>query len=348
MRVSKEFKTGLVVVLSILLLIFGVNYLKGNSFFGGDEAYYAYFPQSGGLTPSSSVTLNGVEVGKVIDVQLQDPNIFVEANKRVIVKFNIQDASLIPAMGASLEIVPGLLDVGMTLKQDYTSEKFHKVGDTLMGTVSQDIAEQLEDQILPVKAKLESLMSSIDGIVVSVNAFWDTSAAYSLDASLAEVQTAIKRFGNVAYNLDNLITDEKVKLGRILANVDKLTASLNTSMKQVNIITKNFETISDDLLTADFKSTINKATTALDEFGTLMEQVNSGEGTVGKLLKDDKFYNNLNTATSELNELVDDIKIHPERYIHISVFGAKTKGVPLTKEEEKKLRELLQKAGSSN
>ncbi len=346
MRVSKEFKTGLVVVLSILLLIFGINYLKGNSFFGGDDAYYAYFPQSGGLTASSSVTLNGVEVGKILEVRLQDPNVFVESDKRVIVKFNIQDRNLIPAVGATVEIVPGLLDVGMTLRQDYTSTTFHKVGDTLNGTVSQNIEEQLEDQLLPVKAKLESLMGSIDGIVVSVNAFWDTSAAYSLDASLAEVQTAIKRFGNVAYNLDNLITAEKAKLGRIFTNVDKLTASLNTSMKQVDVITKNFETISEDLLTADFKSTIEKATLALDEFGVLMEQVNSGEGTVGKLLNDDAFYTNLNTATAELNELVEDIKIHPERYIHISVFGAKTKGVPLTKEEERKLRELLQKADS--
>ena len=94
MKVSKEFKTGLVVILATALLIFGVNYLKGNSFFGGDDVYYAYFPTSGTLAPSSSVTLNGVEVGKVLSVDLVDPNRYVDPNKRVLVSFNVQNENL--------------------------------------------------------------------------------------------------------------------------------------------------------------------------------------------------------------------------------------------------------------
>lgn len=342
MKVTKEFKTGLVVVLSILLLIFGVNYLKGNSFFGGDDYYYAYFPTSGGLTPSASVTLSGVEVGKVLEVQLVNPNQFIDANKRVLVKFSIQDNELKPAKGSDVQIVPGLLSVAMNLEQKYIADEgFYAPGDTLNGTVSQEITEQLQTELLPVKQKLENLMESVDNIVVSINAFWDTSAAYSLDASLGEVKRAINTFGRVAENLDGLIDDERAKLNRIFSNVETVTDSLKETIVQVNYITKNVGKISDTILSTDFKGTISKANVALDDFQAVLTKVNSGEGTIGQLLENDELYVNLNEASAELSELLGDLRLHPERYISVSVFGAKTKGAPLSKKEEQKLKKLL-------
>lgn len=342
MKVSKEFKTGLVVVLSILLLIFGVNYLKGSSFFGGDDYYYAYFPTSGGLTASASVTMNGVEVGKVLSVDLVRPNQFIDKNKRVLVKFSILDNELKPALGSNVEIVPGLLSVAMNLDQHYIADGgFHKVGDTLTGSVSQDITEQVQTELIPVKQKLENLMESVDNIVVSINAFWDTSAAYSLDASLVEVKRAINTFGRVAENLDGLIDDERAKLDRIFTNVEVLTDSLNETIEQVNYITKNVGTITDSLKKADINGTIDAANLALDEFSTVLARVNSGEGTLGKLLADDQLYSKITDASDNLSILLEDLRQHPERYISVSVFGAKTKGAPLTKDEERKLKKFL-------
>ncbi len=342
MKVSKEFKTGLVVVLATALLIYGVNYLKGNSFFGGDDVYYAYFPTSGALTPSSSVTMNGVEIGKVLSVDLVDPNKYVDPNKRVLVKFNVQNERLQLAKGSGIEIVPGVLSTGIQLQQNYIGDKgFHKVGDTLPGTVSEEITEQIEKQLLPVKRKMEDLMTSVEGIVNSITSFWDTSAANTLDQGLNEVKIAISRFGRVAYNVDNLILEEKEKLGRILDNVESISYNFKRSNDEIRKAVGNVTKLSDSLLTIDFKNAMDEAISTLEGVNELLDETNKGNGTLGKLLQDEQLYNELNKTNQQLQELVEDIQVHPERYIHVSVFGSKTKGVPISKDEERKLKKIL-------
>lgn len=342
MKVSKEFKTGLVVILSTALLIFGVNYLKGNSFFGGDDVYHAYFPTSGTLTPSSPVTLNGVEIGKVLSVDLVDPNKYVDPEKRVLVRFNVQSENLKIARKSGIEIVPGLLATGIELQQNfYGDEGFHEVGDTLQGSVSQEITEQIETQLLPVKRKMEDLMGSVEGIVNSITVFWDTSAAHTLDQGLNEVKIAISRFGKVAYNVDNLIDDQKEKLGRIFDNVENITQNFKKTNDEIRNAVGNVNNLTDTLLTVDFKLAIKEATTTLQSVNGLLKETADGNGTLGKLLEDEQLYDELNKTNESLQNLVDDIQVHPERYIHFSVFGAKTKGVPLNKEEERKLKSVL-------
>ncbi|PWH86356.1 hypothetical protein DIT68_03705 [Brumimicrobium oceani] len=342
LKVSKEFKIGLAVILSTALLIFGVNYLKGNSFFGGDDVYYAYFPTSGALTPSSSVTLNGVEVGKVVTVDLVNPNNYTDPNKRVLIKFNIHTEGLSLAKGSGIKIVPGVLSTGVHIEQNFIAEKgYYAIGDTLDGTVSQEITEQIESELLPIKRKMENLITSIDNIVNSITVFWDTSAATTLDEGLNEVKIAISRFGRVAYNIDNMILDEKAKLGRIFDNVENITHNFKETNMEIQKVVGNMGELTDSLLTVDFKSAIGEATVTLQNLNGLLEEAADGNGTLGKLLKDEQLYDELNTTNERLQNLVEDIKVHPERYIHFSVFGSKTKGVPITKDEERKLKKIL-------
>lgn len=342
MKVSKEFKTGLVVILSTLLLIFGVNYLKGNSFFGGDDVYYAYFPTSGSLTPSSSVTLNGVEIGKVISVELVNPNEFIDENKRVLIKFNIQNPELKLAVGSDVQIVPGVLSTGVQIEQNFIADKgYYNIGDTLAGTVSQEISEQLESELLPLKRKMENLMVSVDNIVASINNFWDTSAAHTMDAGLNEVKIAVSRFSRVAYNLDNLVLDQKDKLNNIFDNVEQISSSIVETERQIKEVVGNVSNLTDTLLTANFKEAIAQTTVTMQNINQALEASANGEGTLGKLLNDEQLYDELNETNQKMQELVEDIKLHPERYIHVSLFGARIKGVPLTKKEEEKLRIVL-------
>lgn len=344
MKVSKEFKIGLAVILSTALLILGVNYLKGNSFFGGDDIYYGHFPTSAGISPSSPVTLNGVEVGKVLAVDLMTPSSYTDPSRRVLIKFSVQTSGLNIARGSGLRIVPGVLSTEMQLEQNFIAEEgYFKVGDTLQGTVSQELTEQIETQLLPVKRKLEDLMTSIDNIVNSISVFWDTSAAYSLDQSLNEVKIAIGRFGNVAYDLEGLVASEKVKLANIFSNVEDITYNFKQTNVELQRAIGNVAEITDSLLTADLKGTINEATLTLKKLNAALEDTSNGKGTIGKLLHDEQLYDELNATAKRLQDLVEDIKVHPERYIHFSVFGGKSKGVPLTKDEEKKLKELLEK-----
>jgi len=132
-----------------------------------------------------------------------------------------------------------------------------------------------------------------------------------------------------------------VKFGRIMGNVESITANLKKSNDQVTAIVGNARKLTDDLLTSDYKNVIASASSTLKSLNAVLDDAKNGKGTLGKLLGDEQLYKELINTNTDLQNLVNDIQLHPERYIHISVFGAKTKGVPLTGSEEKKLRNLL-------
>lgn len=337
MKVSKEFKTGLLVILSLVVLFVGVNFLKGDNAFGRTPTYYAIFETSAFLEPSSQVFFNGVAVGLVKTIE-NHPNDL----SKVVVKFTVTKKGLRIPRGSYAEIAnPNLLSKGVLLHFDYFASDFHDEHDTIPGQVQMDIQDAVSEQILPVKEKLERLMGSIEHMVVSINSFWDTTAAQSLDGSLLEVKVAISRFGNLAKNLDEMVYSEKIRLTQILTNVDDITYNLKESNEKISKIIGNVAELSDSLLTSDFKATIQKATLTLDKINGALENASNGEGTLGKLLHDDELHNELVQTNKTLQSLVTDLERNPHRYIHFSVFGKKEKTVKLTSAEEKKLRELL-------
>jgi|TARA_R110000737_G_scaffold115473_1_gene148373 phospholipid/cholesterol/gamma-HCH transport system substrate-binding protein len=341
LKISKEIKTGVIAIAAIGLLVTGVNFLKGNSFFGGDDVYYAYFPNSGQLAPASSVTLNGVGIGKVLAVDYEPEG---NENEKVKVSFNVQNDDVKIPKGSIIQI--GSLDLfnkGMILKlTDDLSKGYYKPGDKIPGEVAVDMVSQAKAYADPISQKLQTMMVSIDKVVNSVSSLLDTNSAQNLEGGLNELKIAIKRFGNVAYEAESLLATEKVKLGRILGNVESITENLKLSNSKVTAILGNAQKITEDLVSADFKKVIGDASKTLESVNTLIAKANSGEGTLGKLISDDALYNELVVTNKSLQNLVNDLNLHPERYIHFSVLGAKTKGVPLTSDEEKKLRKILE------
>lgn len=342
MKKSKEIITGLITIIAIVVLVAGVNFLKGNSFFGGDEVYYAYFSNSGFLSNSSNVSLNGVTVGKVMSIENVSEKEY-SAEKAVKVSFTIQDDNIIIPKGSYVEIGPiDLLSKGMMLHCEYGKQPGNHVpGDVLPGKVAVEMMDQVKMYADPIVKKLQKALGSIDNMVNGVSAFWDSTASSELEGTFKELKFAIHKFGDAANDIQGLVADEKVKLSRILTNVEVITVNLKKSNEKVKQIVGNVATISDDLVTSDFTGTIENAKKALNSVNEVLKQASSGEGTLGKLLGDDALYNELVQSNKELQELINDINVHPERYIHFSVFGAKTKGVPLSNTEEEKLKTLL-------
>ena len=340
MTISKELKTGIIAILAIALLVLGVNFLKGNSFFGGDDVYYAYFSNSGGVVGSGSVIVNGVEVGKVLKVELTQEK---DSAKRVLISFSIQDDNFRIPRSSAVEV--GALDFftkGMIIQPGSDLSKgFYKPGDKIQGIVSVDLISQVKSYVEPINQKLQKMMNSVDGVIGSISAFWDTTATSSLEGSMQEVKIAINRFGNVALEVEGMVQTEKVQLHNILRNVDEITTNLKLSNDKITSIVGNAKKITDDLVTADFKTVIGDAQKTIKTMNDLMKNASEGKGTLGMLLNDQNLYNELVNSNKELQNLVSDLQLHPERYIHFSVLGAKTKGVPITKIEEKKLRKLL-------
>ena len=340
MKVTKEIKTAVIALLAIALLVLGVNFLKGSSFFGGDEVYYAYFPNSGGLAPASSVVLNGVGVGKIISIK----NVMTgPENRRVLIKFSIQNNDLKIPIGSTIEI--GALDLfnkGLLLNLNPDiSQGYILKGGSMQGTVAVDMFSQVKAYADPVTARLQGMMEKVDRLVVSFSSFWDTTATSELQGSLQELKTSLHRFGNLAEQAESLILEEKVTLGRILTNVESITTNLKRSNEEVNAIIGNTKKITDDMVTADFKSVVGDAQKAIQKFSEMIEGANNGEGSLGKLVKDETLYNELVKTNKDVQNLVVDLEQNPQRYVHISLIGRKNKQLPLSNEEQKKLRHIL-------
>lgn len=342
MKVSKEFKVGLLVVLGLLLLFVGVNFLKGSSLFGEDRVYYTTFKNSQGLQVSNEVQLNGLKIGQVKSVGLHpdDPNL-------ILVKYSIDNEELQIPEGSMVELISSdilgtkALDLLLNLKPT-NSLVYYESGDTIKGTIALTIEDQISQEILPLKKKTEELIGSVESIIVSVNAFWDTSAAYTIDESLYEVRDAIGTFGDLANDLSVLVTKETDMIDAILKDVRRVTDNLANKSEQISNTLDNISAISDTLADSDLKGVIAEAKLALAEVEAVLAKVNNGEGSLGLLLHSDSLHNELVETNQSLQNVLNDLEANPDKYVHFSLFGRKNKGmVRLDANEEKKLKDLL-------
>jgi phospholipid/cholesterol/gamma-HCH transport system substrate-binding protein len=349
-KISKELIVGIVTLAAIGLLVAGVNFLKGNSFFGGDDVYYAYFANSAGVTPSNSIYYNGVIVGKITDVELTGSS---DPNKAVKITFNIQDDEFkipknmdLQAGGAENDLLgKGIIIQPTTDSTRMTLQGFYKPGDKIQGVVAESITSQVEAQIGPIRDNINFVLGNLDDFSKKLAAFWDTTAQSEMEQSMREVKLAIRKFGDAADMINSLVAEEKGKVSRIMTNVQEITMNLKKSNDTVKAIVGNVKTITDDLVTSDFKGTIENAKNTLASVNKVLDEALTGEGTIGKLISDDSLYMELIQTNQELQNLVEDLQKHPERYIHFSVLGAKSRR-QFTEAEEKKIRKEVIDTGN--
>lgn len=304
---SKELKTGIVVLIIIVGFIWGFNFLKGQNLFDtGTRVFKVEYAKIGGLIKSSPVTINGLKVGKVDNIEFDTSE---ETRGHLIVTFIVQNdfqfskKSIVqiyspnPLSGSSLAIVP-----------NYEGEMAVS-GDTLIGEMEESLFTSIGERLDPLQSKLEKVIVSADTLFTSVNKILNEKAVHEIDESIADLSLTIKQLKQAIVSVNGIVADNR--------------QSLKTSLENTEKITNNFEKISDSIATVNFKKIIYKAENAVDNFNKLSQKINAGEGTVGKLINDENMYNNLEAATKELEELLRDIKLNPKRFIHFSIFGKK-------------------------
>ena len=340
MKISKEIKAGFIAVSAIILLVLGINFLKGYSLLGGDDTFYAYFPNSGQVMVSGNVTLNGVIIGKILDIQNVPSN---PEDRRVKIKFSVSESDIDLPKGTIIEL--GSLDLltkGLIVNYpDQFKSGYYRPGDEIPGKLSADMFSQVKQYADPISQKLQSLILHIDGMVNSLSGVFDENGSNDITASIKELRITIKKIGDLSSEIQGFVGQEKAQFSKIMDHVESITSNLKKSSDEVSAIIGNTKKISDDLVTADFKGTILEAQTTLKKFNFMLEDVNKGSGTLGKLIHDEKLYNELVETNNELQELVDDLQAHPERYVHLSVIGGKSKGLQLTGKQEGKLKKWL-------
>ena len=196
-------------------------------------------------------------------------------------------------------------------------------GDTLHSTVEETIKETVYKEVLPLKLKVERLISSIDTTIGVIDGIFSKDTRDNLTKSILSIRISLKHIENTSQNVDSLVGTEKTHVASILNKVDEIATTLAKNSKNLSKIITNFANVSDTIAKARIQSAINNADSALYYTAQVMGRINRGEGNMGMMSKDTALYMRLSRASEQLNQLIEDLRLHPKRYVHFSVFGKK-------------------------
>ena len=291
-------------------MVIGYSFLKGNDVFTKENVYYGKYDRVEGLSVSKPILVNGYQIGRVSNMTLL-------VNGSVLVEFKVDKKYSVPyntiARIASTDFMGSkaiVFDLG-------DASRFAISGDTLGAAINQNLLEQVE----PVQKKAEAVILIIDSILSSINNTINPEFQSNVNRSLASIAVTLSNLENTSGQLDGMVNLEKRKISTILSNVESISLNLANNNEKLTHIFANIERVSDKAAKINFEETMAKTNAAISDFHAIIDGINNGNGSLGKLLKDDGLYNNLEGASNNLDELILDMKKHPGRYIHFSVFG---------------------------
>ncbi len=294
--ITKEVRIGIAAILALFILVYGINYLKGIHMFKPSTYIYVKFKNVNGLTKSSPVFADGVRVGIVRDIYYDYKN-----PGNVIVEVDLDTELRIPK-GSSAELVPELMGgVRMNILLANNPREKYAVGDTIPGNMNNGMMEQVA-HLMPEVAKM---LPKLDSILTSLNKITGDSSIPST------LHSAEKTMANLA------VISGQMK-GLLGKDIPQLTGKLNT-------LGDNFIAISNNLKSIDYATTFKQVDETLANVKMITEKLNSKDNTLGLLLNNPDLYNNLNATTINAASLLEDLKEHPKRYVHFSLFGRKDK-----------------------
>jgi phospholipid/cholesterol/gamma-HCH transport system substrate-binding protein len=320
-KLSKEFKIGIVVVCSIAAFVWGINFLKGSNLFSHKYYLYALYPRIENLIPASPLLINGYKVGQVNKITLVKSDTVM----KVLVKFILTEDVEIPKGSVARAVSSDLLGSKAVEIIFSRNKELVENGDTLIAETETGFKESFSKQFAPLQAKAENLISNIDTVMAVVNLVLNKKTRDNIDKSFESVRKAIIALEQTAYKLDDLVGSEKAKISSIMSNMNQITTNLRANGQKIDNILANFSVISDSLAKANLKDAVNSADRSLRELDILLAKINAGQGTLGKLSKNDSLYNNLNKSAEDLDKLLVDLRVNPGRYVHISLIGRKEK-----------------------
>ena len=306
MKLSREVKTGIIVIGGILLFILGFSYLKSTPLFDDSKTLYAVYDNVGGLQAGTQVSINGLSVGTVNNIRFKDET------GNLLVTFTVNNDFEFSKNSKAELFDTGIIGgKGIQIMPVFDGAPLTKSGDTLMSSTRPGLTELVQSSLNPLKNKVEGAVSNADSLMMNVNQVLDERTKRDLRASISGLSELMKSLQGSADVLNSLLKNNKGKLDSSLTNFRELT--------------NNFAKLSDSLNNAGLGRTLASLESTVANLDNLMGRINQGDGTLGKLMKDEALYKNLNNASRELDLLLQDFRLNPKRYVNVSVFGKKQK-----------------------
>jgi phospholipid/cholesterol/gamma-HCH transport system substrate-binding protein len=315
--VKKEKKVIIAVTFIIALVVFiwGVNFLKGNELFSKERFFYAVYAEVNGLEKANPVVINGMKVGKVRDLYFSP-----ELDGTIIAIISLKGDIPIPRNSVARIFSSDLLgSKAINIVRGNSSELAQK-GDTLFTSIESGLMEEVNAQILPIKNKAESLLSSVDSIVVVLRAILNENSTQNIKNSLQSLSYTLRNLEHTTGNLDELVQEERYRLTQILENIESITGNFKDSNEHLTTILQNFSSVSDTLAQADIAGVIRLVQSSFENIDAILKEVEAGRGTAGMLVKSDSLYIEVEKTIEALKILLEDVKANPKRYVKFSVF----------------------------
>ncbi len=306
MKFTKEVGIGILVILGTLMSVFSYNYLKGINLFEKTRTFKIVYTKVDGLSPSNPVTLNGYKIGKVQKINF-NPNDTKELIVDVVIENDVKFSKTSKAELYETGLIGGK---AIAIIPDYDNNVIAKSGDYLIGIVKPGLTD-LVNQIMPqIQLQLEAVMKKAEIVLSNVNSLFDEETKESLKLSIGEFGSLTNSLSETSANINDFIKDNSPNLTTTIDNLNE------TSLK-IKDISSSMSEVDLNLILTNLDSTISN-------LNKITHKLNQGEGTIGKLLYDDVLFKNLDDATKNLEELIEDIKLNPKRYVHFSIFGKKS------------------------
>ena len=306
MRITREIKTAVLVIASILLFIWGYSFLKGRDLFVNYKTFYVQYDNVEGLLSSAPVTINGLIVGKVSNIKFIDNLGKIQVELQIKSEFPISKSSIAsiyePGLigGKQIMIIPNLEDKILA-----------ESGMTLKGGNKPGLTSLVAERLTPLQEKVEKMVVSADDLLKNVNSILDAKTKESIQSSIVSLDSTLIQFKSASKNVNVMLAENKEKISSSLTNFDKASG--------------NFAKISDSIAKVNIGETVNKLEKTLASVDKIMAEIQSGKGTLGKLAKDETLYNNFSKTSKELELLLEDLRLNPTRYVNVSLFGKKNK-----------------------
>lgn len=326
MKISKEVKVALLGIVAIVILYFGYTYLKGSDLFSKSNTFHVVYDDVDGLTVSNPVILNGIQVGHVKELTLlTERGNLIKVDIEVRKDLQIGD-STIASLGNSDLL--GSKAITLYLRNN---TKLYKGGEELISFKETSIADMLSSKSVPV-------IDKVDTTLARVNRLLDSEAKNNLQAILANSNETTR-------TLNALLRDNQRNINQITTNLSQLTSALKQTQRNIDRLAVNMAEITDTLKQVEYTKLVRDANSAVNELEKTVAKLNSGEGSLGKIMNDEELYRNMNRSTEALNMLLRDIQAYPKRYVQFSLIGRKDRykvdatGRVITLEEVKELQD---------
>ena len=304
MRLSKEIKAAFFVLSTILLFIFGFNYLKGSSILDKQKTIYAVYDEVDGLLVGANVMINGLSIGNVTELD------FLPKSTKIIVTLKVKDKLNFSSKSTASIYETGVLGgLAISIEPIFESESIVKTGDTLMSSVRPGLTELINRQIEPLSRQLQSTITSVDSIFTGASNVLNRKTQDEIKESISVLTSAINAINNSSVIIEETLTSKNTQINKTIDNFEKISSNLSN--------------VSDELNSFGLSSLLSNLEVSVDGIGSIVDKLDSDNSTLGKLINEDEVYNNLNSSIESLNILINDIKANPKKYVHFSVFGRK-------------------------